>query len=298
MKLGLALAQGKMLATGVQQNLPAIKSNPGAFGFVICQICKGNGSNPSGKKCEFCLGFEVLPKGWWFGWSRPYDLLRQPPLENNYNRPPIVDCISEALFYWYMQFPDRCPTCDLGRYGPKPECLDECRFKIRPREKKGGDIQIIDTKRRFPKGYPTPHGTILLSRPMLDFNFRYNLEFIFRCGKANGFQIHHLNGVPYDDRRENYVLTRIHSQIEGILRTIRAQRKRNVKLSESGVLDSDNKRGYDHYANRFEEFTMSVGESPEVISYIQDMNEVINQFKLYGQVPDVLRQKIESYYKI
>lgn len=292
MNIGLQDAQEKLKSPNIQKHLPLIQVKPKDFGFVKCQICDGKGVDPDNKKCGFCIGFKVLPKEWWQDWNHPLDLNKKLPKEDSYNILPYVDCILEGLFYWYMQFPDKCPTCALDKINPIPDCINICRFKVRTA---GGKIQCIDTRRDFPPGTETPFGTLLISRFMLIFNFEHKLDWIFRNGKGTGTEVHHKNGKPYDDRYENCILTDIHKVIEGHKKTIDTQSKFINNLFKSGKIDKEDRKKLLHGEKRYKKLLDSTEASPRVWSYISDMNEVISQFKMYGQVPKVLREKIGSY---
>lgn len=296
MKKGLELAHTELHSVRVQTNLPAIQANPKTHDFVVCQVCKGNGAGLDGQQCGVCLGFKVAPRGWWLSWGHPLDLHKKPPLEDSYNINPLVDCITKDLYYWYIQFPDKCLTCALDREIPVPECIDICRLKVRPVGQKDGPIQTIDTRRDFPPDVETPYGTILLSRAMLVINYHHRLQFIFRNGNGTGTQLHHINGKPYDDRYENCCLTDIHRVIEGHKKTIKTQTSFITELYDSNVLNKDQTNKLLHGEERYGKLVDSfVGPSQRVWMYIRDMDKVVSQFKEFGEVLPSLREKIESY---
>jgi hypothetical protein len=297
MKLGLKYAQEKLNSNQVQNILPAIQANPKPYDFVNCQICGGNGADKTGGECGVCLGFSVIPKGWWLDWDHPLDLMKKPPHEECYNVTPLIDIVSVELHGWYFQF-EKCYNCALDRENPVPECINICRFKVRPRGAKNGPIQVIDTKRDFPPGVATPYGTLLIARAMLDFNYRLGLPFIIRNGKGNSTELDHILGVPWDDRPGHYRLTTKHRIIEGHKRTHDVQMKHITELNQLYGFTDKQFDKLVHGQKRYKKLIDAQEPDSSVWKYIFDMYEVVSMFKLYGQVPDVLRQKIESYYKI
>jgi len=298
MKLGLKYAQEMLTSNGTQRILPAIQADPYHYEYVHCQMCKGKGIDKiKGGKCGVCLGFKVIYKAWWFDWDHPLDLLKKPPNEECYNVSPLVNSVSKGLHGWYFQKPE-CYYCPLDRQDPIPECYKDCRFKVRPRGQKNGPIQVIDTKRDFPPEVETPHGTLLIARAVLDFNFREELPFIVRNGRGNGTELDHIFGVPWDDRPGHYRLTTEHRKIEGYKATCKRHLERINDLNKIHDFDSKELKKLLYETQRSRESLDTRGPDSTVWRYIFDMYRVAAQFKEFKEVPVLLRRRIESYYKL
>lgn len=226
-------------------------------------------------------------------WGFIQDIYREPPGDQNYNILRIKRCI-EPLCKWYDQFPE-CSTCALDQQDPIPDCYKICRYKKKPVGKKGGPIQIVETRRRFPPGYDTPYGTILIPRGMLYFNCENDLPFWFRCGNGNGFHFHHKNGISHDDRLENRCITDIHGLIHGSQRTIKAGTNFSNLLFENGKIDESERERLVGYFDKLMSRFQDQQDSPRLWIFIHDMRAAVDAYEKFGEIPSVLVDAILSH---
>jgi len=229
-------------------------------------------------------------------WGFVHDILHDPPTERSYNV-KRVKRVSKEIRDFYIPW-EKCLVCDRGHYGEKPDCLDICPCKTRTSD--GSTLAVIDTRRRFAgiKRKPDPKKTLIIPRSMIEFNYVHKLPFVFRAGKGNGFEIHHRNGKPYDDRIENINIAdfHVHRRIHGAHRTIASGIKRLDKFLVEGSIS---RRGVRNQIERdllkLDDFVKEWPSSTRLWIYIKDMSEAVYAFEHWGEIPTSLVKRIESH---
>lgn len=223
--------------------------------------------------------------------SFPYDIHHRAESHDDYNSTRVIKCITDEVFHWYIQYPGECEICDLGHYGIVPECRDYCRFKPRT---SGGELTNVDTVRDV---LNAPGGTLLLHRAQLIFNWENKLPFVFRAGKFNYLDTHHINGTQFDDRIKNISFTDKHRKYHGIHTRLRNMARSLNEFSQSGyVIELAFKQLIKQVQGVDRAFENIPTDSPRVWKYIYDMKEVIEAYEKYGQVPDTLKHRIKQYH--
>ena len=132
-------------------------------------------------------------------WFDPFHLFNYDYNPNN------VEKISEEV-YRYHVIRNECLTC-TGKYDPRPmPCWnsEECKMNFRYRDKRQpfSASGIIETKQKF---HESPY-SILISRPLLVYNYYHNHPIIIRTTKWTDLIIHHLNIDKHDDSNGNHIL--------------------------------------------------------------------------------------------
>jgi len=229
-------------------------------------------------------------------WNFVYDILHDPPTEDSYNVKRVKK-ITKEIRDFYIPF-DMCIGCDRGHYGEKPDCFDICPCKTRTSD--GTTLAVIDTRRSFAriKRKPNPKNTLIIPRSMIEFNYVHNLPFIFRAGKGNGFEIHHRNGKPYDDRLENINIADayVHKKIHGAHRTIISSVKRLDKFLIEGSISRKGVRNQiERDLLKLDDFIKEWPSSTRLWIYIKDISDAVFAFELYGEIPTSLVKRIESH---
>jgi len=142
--------------------------------------------------------------------DRLYDPFSITDCGQDYN-PHGCLSITKEVYDLYVKS-EKCLICRLKKEAMKPECLDNCLFRIHPvgsKDEEGNRNPVVVTKSNRKLG----NRSLLIRRGLVSWNYSRGTKIIMRSSEDNGFHLHHLNGNKYDDRPENVVMILNHSKL-------------------------------------------------------------------------------------